>query len=89
MTKDIKQKITDFISKKNEIQALSDEGEDFDYSIPMEMMDEAVEIFQQLQDEIVSLKKCYEITNQSWQEIKEENEKLKQFLIKRGYSYKI
>lgn len=40
----------------------------------------AVKLIQQLQEENESLKKCYEITNESWREIKEENEKLKQQL---------
>lgn len=38
------------------------------------------EIIQELQQKLDSLQSCYDITNQSWRELVEENQKLKQQL---------
>jgi len=51
MDKTLEERITAFNETKNEIQKLSEEGEDFDYSIPMEMMETASEIITELQEQ--------------------------------------
>jgi hypothetical protein len=48
----LEQRILDFINQKNQIQELSNAGEDFDYAIPMDMMEEAVSIFRELQQNL-------------------------------------
>lgn len=55
--KTINERIADFIKTKNEIEELSAEGEDFDYSVPMEMMQTALEIIQELQSQLETSKK--------------------------------
>jgi hypothetical protein len=50
--KSLEQRISDFLVKKREIQESERSGEDFDYSIPMEMMEEASEIFEDLKRDL-------------------------------------
>lgn len=51
MTQTLEKKIESFLQTKNEIQELNDSGEDFDYSVPLEMMETASEIIAELQKE--------------------------------------
>ena len=48
----LQERIKNFIDKKEEIQSLNDEGEDFDYSIMFDMLEEAAELLVELQTQL-------------------------------------
>lgn len=56
MQNKLQERIQNFINQKEEIQNLNDEGEDFDYSILFDMMEEAAELLVELQSKIEDLK---------------------------------
>lgn len=56
MTNKLQERIQNFINKKEEIQNLNDEGEDFDYSILFDMIEEASELLVELQNKLKELK---------------------------------
>jgi hypothetical protein len=48
----LEERIKNLIDKKEEIQSLNDEGEDFDYSIMFDMLEEAAELLVELQTQL-------------------------------------
>lgn len=48
----LQERIKNLIDKKEEIQSLNDEGEDFDYSIMFDMLEEAAELLVELQTQL-------------------------------------
>ena len=48
----LEERIQNFIDKKEEIQSLNDEGEDFDCSIMFDMLEEAAELLVELQTQL-------------------------------------
>ena len=48
----LEERIQNLIDKKEEIQSLNDEGEDFDCSIMFDMLEEAAELLVELQTQL-------------------------------------